>query len=72
MSLHELIEILEKLKRKKISLSYNAWRPGDQKVFVGNINKAKKELGWEPTVKPEKGVKMLYNWVNNNKEMFKS
>ncbi len=72
LSLHELIAVLEELKKKRISLSYDAWRPGDQKVFVANISKAKKELGWEPTVKPDEGVKMLYNWVKNNTKMFKA
>lgn len=72
LSLHELIAYLEKLKGKKISLSYDTWRPGDQKVFIGNISKAKLDLGWEPTIKPEKGVKMLYNWVNDNKKMLRS
>jgi CDP-paratose 2-epimerase len=72
MSLHELLEFLEKQTGKKIPVSYDDWRPGDQKVFVGNIAKAKRELGWEPTVKPAEGVKRLYTWVNTNKKMFES
>jgi len=70
MSLHELIESLEKQKGEKIPVSYDDWRPGDQKVFVGNIAKAKKELGWEPTVNPAEGVEMLYKWVTDNKNLF--
>jgi CDP-paratose 2-epimerase len=72
LSLHELIVLLEKLKRERISLFYDAWRPGDQKVFVANISKAKINLKWEPIVKPEEGVKMLYNWVKTNTKMFKT
>jgi CDP-paratose 2-epimerase len=72
MSLHELIKLIENLKGEKISLSYDAWRPGDQKIYVGNISRAKEELDWEPMVKPVRGVKMLYEWVNTNKEMLKS
>jgi CDP-paratose 2-epimerase len=71
MSLHELIDIIEKLMGEKVSLSYDDWRPGDQKIFVGNISKARKELNWKPTVKPTEGVKKLYDWVNSNKEMLK-
>ena len=70
MSLHELIESLEKQKGEKIPVSYDDWRPGDQKVFVGNIAKAKKELGWEPTVNPTEGVEKLYKWVMDNKNLF--
>ena len=72
ISLHELINLIEELRGEKICLSYDAWRPGDQKIYVGNISKAKKELDWEPKVKPGQGVKMLYSWVNENKQMLKS
>jgi CDP-paratose 2-epimerase len=70
MSLHELIVSLEKQKGEKIPVSYDDWRPGDQKVFVGNIAKAKKELRWEPTVNPTEGVEKLYKWVIDNKNLF--
>jgi CDP-paratose 2-epimerase len=72
MSLHELINLIEELKGKKIPLNYDAWRPGDQKIFIGNISKAKRELNWQPTIKPAGGVKLLYAWVNSNIEMLKS
>ena len=70
MSLHELIYLLEQMGCGKISLSYDDWRPGDQKVFVGNIGKAKKELAWEPSVSPSEGVAKLYKWVRENKDLF--
>jgi CDP-paratose 2-epimerase len=70
MSLHELIDSLEKQKGEKISVNYDNWRPGDQRVFVGNITKAKKELSWEPTIDPAEGVKKLYKWVAENKNLF--
>lgn len=70
MSLHELLEFLEKQKGEEIPVSYDNWRPGDQKVFVGNITKAKKELGWEPTVNPVEGVTRLYKWVTDNQNLF--
>jgi CDP-paratose 2-epimerase len=72
MSLHQLINLIEELKGKKISLNYDAWRPGDQKIFIGNISKAKRELNWQPTVRPAGGVKLIYAWVNSNIEMLKS
>jgi nucleoside-diphosphate-sugar epimerase len=33
--------------------------------------KAKKVIGWQPKTSPEAGVKLLYDWVKDNKEMFK-
>ena len=70
MSLHELLGYLEKQKGKKVPVSYENWRPGDQKVFVGNISKANKELGWQPTVNPLQGVEKLYQWVSDNTDLF--
>ena len=70
MSLHELLNFLERQMGGKIPVSYDDWRPGDQKVFVGNITKAKKELGWQPTINPDQGVEKLYKWVAKNKRLF--
>lgn len=71
MSLLELLSFLEKFFGKKIAVKYGDWRPGDQPVFVCDIAKAKKEFGWEPKTGPEEGVKKLYEWVKENKELFK-
>ncbi|MBU2099644.1 GDP-mannose 4,6-dehydratase [Candidatus Micrarchaeota archaeon] len=68
LSLLELIELLEELNRKKITYSFDKWRPGDQKVFVSNIEKAEKEFGWKPKVPAKKGVEILFNWVKENKK----
>jgi CDP-paratose 2-epimerase len=70
MSLHELLNFLEQQIGGKIRVSYDNWRPGDQKVFIGNITKAKKELGWEPIISPDEGVEKLYKWVAKNKRLF--
>lgn len=70
LSLHELIRFLEKLKEEKIPLTHDDWRPGDQKVFVGNISLAEKEFGWKPAVRAREGVEKLYNWVYENAQIF--
>lgn len=71
MSLHELLDYLEEQKGGKIQVSYDHWRPGDQKVFVGNIAKAQRELGWQPSIKPAQGVEKLYQWVCENADLFR-
>jgi CDP-paratose 2-epimerase len=71
MSLLELVAILEEKLGKKIEPSFDDWRPGDQKIYVSNIDKAKQYLGWMPAVDKVKGVDMLWQWVSENKELFK-
>lgn len=61
---------LEALLGKKIEAARGDWRPGDQKVFYADISKAEKELGWQPAINVDEGVKMLFDWVNQNKALF--
>ena len=38
-------------------------RESDQKIFVADINKVKKLIGWEPKISKEEGVKKMIEWV---------
>jgi CDP-paratose 2-epimerase len=62
--------MLEKLLGKSIPVARGDWRPGDQKVFVADIRKAEKDLGWKPKINVESGVKQLFDWVRANKTLF--
>ena len=62
--------MLEKLLGKPIPVARGDWRPGDQKVFVADIRKAEKRLGWKPKINVENGVKQLFDWVSANKNLF--
>jgi CDP-paratose 2-epimerase len=70
MSLLELLEYLEEITGKRSKISYEDWRPSDQKVYISDISKAEKELKWEPEVNSREGVKRLINWVSENKTLF--
>jgi CDP-paratose 2-epimerase len=68
----EFAPYLEKLIGKQIPIDHADWRPGDQRIFVSDIRKAKKELGWAPRVGVEEGIRRLYDWVTANRVLFKS
>lgn len=72
MSLLELLAFLEKFTGREIPVDFSDWRPGDQKVFVSNNAKAKKEFNWAPKTSVEEGVRKLYEWVNANKTIFQN
>ena len=61
--------ILEEMLGRPITVQKGDWRPGDQKVYVSNIEKIKKELGWEPKVGVRNGLSRLFEWVKENREM---
>lgn len=66
----EFFPILEKLLGKKIKVTWGDWRPGDQKVYISDIRKAHHDLAWQPKVGVEKGVKILFEWVKSNIDLF--
>ncbi len=70
MSLLELVARLDALTGRKLAVSFADWRPGDQRVFVCDIAKAKAELGWAPRVGSLEGVEHLYRWVDANRGLF--
>jgi len=62
--------LLEKLLGKPMPVTRGAWRPGDQKVFVADIRKARRVLGWKPNYGVEKGIRQLFDWVTQNQNLF--
>jgi CDP-paratose 2-epimerase len=62
--------LLERLLGQPIPVARGDWRPGDQKVFVADIRKAERELGWRPEIGVEAGVGRLFAWVRENKDLF--
>jgi CDP-paratose 2-epimerase len=70
MSLLELVAMLEEMFNRKINLRFSHWRPGDQKVYVSKIDKARETFGWEPTVSKSEGLEKLCDWVQSNEHLF--
>jgi len=62
--------ILEKLLKKNIEAPLAPWRPGDQKIFISDISKAKTVFGWQPLISPNEGITNLFNWVSENLNLF--
>ena len=62
--------MLEKLLGRKIPVKRDKVRPGDQKVYISDIRKAQKELGWAPTIGVEQGVGELVDWVQAQRSLF--
>ena len=69
LSLNELLDHLRDYFGKDINPLEGDWRPGDQRVYVSDIRKIQKELGWSPRVGVEEGVARLSRWVEENKEV---
>ena len=62
--------ILERLIGHPIPVSGDDWRPGDQPIYISDIRKAGRELGWRPRTGVEEGIRRLYEWVIANRDLF--
>lgn len=71
LSLLELLDLLEKLIGKRAEASYENWRPSDQKVYVSDISKVTRELGWKPKVDVKTGIAKLAEWIEENRGFYK-
>lgn len=71
MSLHELLDYIGEKQNRAVAYNQADWRPGDQKIYVSDIRKAKDEFGWAPKTCVKQGLDLLYDWVESNKELFR-
>ena len=69
LSLLELLALLEKKLGKEIPYTSADWRPGDQPVYVSNISKINKELGWKPKIDVQEGTSRMIDWIVKEKEL---
>lgn len=65
LSLLELFAMLENKLNIRMKYRHLPWRESDQKVFVADIAKARKIIGWEPAVSKEEGVGKMLTWLQN-------
>jgi CDP-paratose 2-epimerase len=62
--------LLSELAETSVPATFGPWRPGDQLCYVSDTRKAARDLGWEPTVDVEAGVRRLCDWVAANPALF--
>ncbi len=70
VSLLDLLNFIAKRTGSELPRKFAEWRSGDQKVFVSDISRAQKELGWAPKIDTKRGLDLLYDWVSKNIDMF--
>ena len=70
LSLLELVAMLERAFGRKLDPPFAKWRPGDQRVFVADVGKAERLLGWKPGVSTAEGVARLIGWIRENRRLF--
>lgn len=67
LSIIESINTICKIANKEPNFKYEDWRKGDQRIFVSNNSKAKRDFDWEPRVSVEEGLEKLKVWIEEIK-----
>jgi CDP-paratose 2-epimerase len=60
---HELRPRLEQFAGQIPPVELDAWRPGDQPVYVSDTRKARGDFGWAPRVSIDEGLRRLWAWA---------
>jgi CDP-paratose 2-epimerase len=64
-NLLEVIDQIGELAGKKPRFSHSDWREGDQKYYVSDVTKAKRDLGWNPDTDFDRGLRELISWAQS-------
>ena len=62
LSLHSLIKSMG----IDVPIKYTDWRSGDQRHYISDISKIRRDLGWFPMVSLDVGLSELRQWVEEN------
>lgn len=72
LSLLELVSWLENALGRSLDVNFVDWRPGDQRVFIADITKAKQKIGWEPQIEIAEGLDKLFTWIKAERHLIAS
>lgn len=67
LSLLELFATLEQLVGTSIAIEHGPPRASDQRVFVADIRKASRLLGWVPHIHTSEGLRRMVGWTEEMK-----
>lgn len=70
VSLLELIDEIENLTGCRLQYVHEPRRPGDQLIYVTDINKLHRHTGWKPEFSVRRTLEQLYAWWKRNRELF--
>jgi len=64
-NLLEVIDQIGELTGRKPEFSFSDWREGDQAYYVSDVTKARQQLGWEPKIDFDRGLRDLIAWAES-------
>lgn len=68
----EFKQLVERLARQSIPVSFDKPRPGDQPCYVSDIRKAARIMGWRPQIGKDEGIAQLWGWIHENEDVLRT
>lgn len=66
VSLLELLQLIEHFHGRRVPVSFDGWRPGDQHWYVSDTRRFQAATGWRPKVPVQAGVQRLLDWLRGH------
>ena len=71
IEMNGLINLIEKHVGREANIEYHPFPKADMKANQANVTKAGEQLGWEPAIGLEEGIRRSIEWYNNNRRWAK-
>ena len=70
-TLRDIVEIVRRVRGLQVEPKWGAMprRAWDTSTWVANIHRARAELGWQPQIDLERGIRCTANWLDENPTM---
>lgn len=65
-SLREVVELIGRVAGAAPAVTFDEWRPGDQRYYVSDTRSFQRATGWRPRTGVEQGVQQLYAWLQSD------
>lgn len=69
VSLVEILNLIKEKTGKKLNVSFEDWRTGDQYYYVSDTTKFQKLTGWKPKYAVNDGIEGLLQWLCKSKNI---
>lgn len=66
VSIKGLAELVKRMFNNKIAIEYDSAREDDYREELADLDKARNELGWEPEIDLEEGIRRYIEWYKEN------
>jgi len=69
VSLVEILNLISEKTGKKVDVSFEGWRTGDQQYYVSDTAAFQKATGWKPKYSVNEGIEALTAWLCESRKI---